>query len=272
MSLHLGIAATMSIPNFSLIMLISYLLFCESSWLVALESKLVTSEGRSSLMLPPFGNPLWLVLAATRENDISIDQSKRLQSNGYSTWEIFSDRDKRYRGKSAWGRLATHLPLGFVTARMFRSELVCRLVWNWMGWCVRRMSLPQPEHKNTGSTQTLSIEYLWVGHVTRSMIAIIISALLFGVFWSNLDNLVKQDERELVAPVPASMSKVIRFSGLWQRWNLFAPYPRLVDGWIVAPGKFEDGVVIDLRSGEAVNDKMRRWFCCLLYTSDAADE
>ena len=92
------------------------------------------------------------------------------------------------------------------------------------------------------------------------MIAAIISALLLGVFWSNLEHIVNQDEREIVPPVPVSMAKVIQFSGLWQRWNLFAPYPRLIDGWIIAPGKFEDGVVIDLRSGEAVNDKMKRWF------------
>ena len=260
MSLHLGIAATMSIPNFSLIMLISYLLFCEYSWLVALGSKLVTSQGRSSVMLPPFGSPIWLVLAATRENDISIDQSKRSQSNGYSTWEIFSDRDERYTGKSAWGRLAMYFPFGHVAAWLFRPQLIARFVWNWMGWCVRRMSLPQPEHRNAGSTQTLSIESLWVGRVTRSMIAAIISALLLGVFWSNLEHIVNQDEREIVPPVPVSMAKVIQFSGLWQRWNLFAPYPRLIDGWIIAPGKFEDGVVIDLRSGEAVNDKMKRWF------------
>lgn len=260
MSLHLGIAATMSIPNFSLIMLISYLLFCDSSWLLAFGRKLVTSQGRSSLMLPPLDSPLWMVLAATSEQDISIDQSKFSQANGHNTWEIFSERGERYRGRSAWGRLATYLPLGYFIAWFFRSKLVCRLVWNWMGWCVRRMSLPQPEHGTGVSTERASMESTWVGLVTRASVSVIISVLMVGIVWYNLPHLVNKDYRELVPPVPASMAKVIRFSGLWQRWNLFAPYPRLVDGWIVAPGKFEDGVVIDLRSGEAVNDKMRRWF------------
>ena len=260
MLLHLGIAVTMSIPNFSLIMLISYLLFCDSSWLLAVGRKLVTSQGRSSLMLPPTDSPLWMVLAATSKRDILIDQSKYSQANGHSTWEILSEQGESFRGPSAWGRLVTHFPLGYFIAWIFRYKLFCRLVWSLMGWCVRRISLPKSEHGTGVSTERVLMESTWVVHIKRAFVSTIIGVLMVGIVWYNLPYLVNQDDRETVTPVPVSIAKIIRFSGLWQRWNLFAPYPRLVDGWIVAPGRFEDGVVIDLRSGEAVSDKMMRWF------------
>ena len=56
------------------------------------------------------------------------------------------------------------------------------------------------------------------------------------------------------------MANTVKFVGLWQRWNLFAPYPRTTDGWIVAPGKFEDNTTFDLRTGDPVVDDMQRWY------------
>lgn len=53
--LHLGIAITMSIPNFSLVMLVSYLLFFEAGWILALHHRL------SCILLPPLLHPLAII-------------------------------------------------------------------------------------------------------------------------------------------------------------------------------------------------------------------
>jgi hypothetical protein len=36
---------------------------------------------------------------------------------------------------------------------------------------------------------------------------------------------------------------------MWQAWDMFSPYPSTQDGWIVVPGRFEDGTTFDLSTG-----------------------
>jgi hypothetical protein len=40
------------------------------------------------------------------------------------------------------------------------------------------------------------------------------------------------------------------YSGLWQYWDLYAPVPRQVDGWMVVPGTFADGTQVNLLDGQ----------------------
>ena len=54
---------------------------------------------------------------------------------------------------------------------------------------------------------------------------------------------------EFNSEMPLSLEQVVRGLGLWQYWELFAPLPVQVDGWIIMPGNFEDGKRFDLLSG-----------------------
>ena len=258
--LHLGIAATMSIGNFSLVMIVCYIVFCDSRWLLALGRQLRGSFGRSYVALHPLGSPMWLVLGSTREREIRVDSSRSASGDRFDNWEIFSEKGELYTGFRAWVRLSTHFPLGRFAGWTFRSKLVRVFAWKLMHWWARRLALPQPEGGTDVSTELESRDVLWFGTVMRVGISLMISILMLGVVWSNLPHLVKRDDDELAQTIPRTMARVIKFTGLWQRWNLFAPYPMLVDGWVVVPGKFEDGAVFDLRSGHTVNDNMQRWF------------
>lgn len=45
---------------------------------------------------------------------------------------------------------------------------------------------------------------------------------------------------------PEGVSRAILFTGLDQRWNMFAPNPASSDGWMLAPAKLADGTEVDL--------------------------
>jgi len=45
---------------------------------------------------------------------------------------------------------------------------------------------------------------------------------------------------------PEGVNRAILFTGLDQRWNMFAPNPASSDGWMLAPAKLADGTEVDL--------------------------
>ncbi len=64
--------------------------------------------------------------------------------------------------------------------------------------------------------------------------------LIYVVVW-NIDRLPER------APImPSSIKGLGVATKLEQRWNMFAPYPLLDDGWYVIPGQLEDGTSVDV--------------------------
>jgi hypothetical protein len=156
-ALHIGIGLTLAIPDFSIIMMISYLIFFDPIWINWLERRISKRPGGEP---PPPGTPV-------------------------------------VRGGGRKARLTQiGLSIGLLTC------MVGILWWN-------------------RNTLTLTGKY--------------------GSY-----------------PMPAWLDGLMEYSGLWQGWAMFAPYPSLIDGWIVIPGKFEDGRTFDLRTGLAPADDMPR--------------
>jgi hypothetical protein len=54
-------------------------------------------------------------------------------------------------------------------------------------------------------------------------------------------------------PYPAALGVVLRVSGLYQRWAMFAPDPSRRDGWLIAVGRRADGAEQDLLNGGPVS-------------------
>jgi hypothetical protein len=150
-ALHLGIGLMLSIPDFSTVMILSYLIFLPPDWLAAAE-----------------------------------------------------------RGLRA--------QLGWPTAAVWPAE----------GQPLRR-AVPRRE---------------WAG---RAALTAGLTLAMLGVVWWNVDYLADYDAPLL--PMPAPLKSVMWYSGLWQYWDLFAPMPIQVDGWITIPGRFEDDTTLDLRTG-----------------------
>lgn len=66
---------------------------------------------------------------------------------------------------------------------------------------------------------------------------LVVAALLVDVFIWNLSSV-----RNFAAPLP----QVMRVLQLHQHWGMFAPYPRLDDGWYVVAGDLENGEEVDV--------------------------
>jgi hypothetical protein len=256
--LHTGIALTMSIANFSMVMMGSYLLFFEWSWLDGLARWLhrLPAEIRSQLPLPQVGSPLWALLALTPSDALVLDTDVTQSVDEVDKWIIVDEQSNVLTGVDAWLRAAGYLPLSRLWAWMLRARFVRQLMWAALGaWA--RHELPvtlAPVEKEQGAPV-----YRSPNLALRALAALPLAALMAVIVWWNLAT-VERNGQQLVANVQDVPREVIQYAGLWQGWNMFAPYPTTVDGWIVIPGVFEDGTMLDLRTGEPVSEKMTRYF------------
>jgi hypothetical protein len=159
-ALHLGIGVMLSIPDFSLVMMTSYLIFLPSPWLAALERPFFPSADRVVPADPP----------------------------------------------------------------------------------VETVDVANTEPK-------------WASRLGRLAVTVGLSVAMLGVIWWNLDYV--NDHTTVAPPIPEAVENVMWYSGLWQYWDLFAPMPIQVDGWVTIPGRFEDGTVLDLRTGAPPDDALQ---------------
>ena len=259
-SLHLGIALTMSIRDFSLVMVISYIIFCDSSWIIAIGRKMRLTLGGLRLVLPSMDSPMWLAIACTRESDIYIDNSQLSDVAEYDTWEIFSEHGQLYTGVPAWNRLGSCFAMFRPISWVLRFDVVRSLIWRLLCWWLRGMLLPSPKLASRELSGHKNGYVVWYSDIKQVNIFAIVSVFMAGTIWYNVNYSLDIDELDIALPMPEPIANTVRFVGLWQRWNLFAPYPRTTDGWIQVPGKFEDGTTFDLRTGNPIVDDMQRWY------------
>lgn len=76
----------------------------------------------------------------------------------------------------------------------------------------------------------------------RATSILLVSFLLpYIILWN-----LREWNEERWSVMPASWNRVARFTGLDQRWDMFAPYPTVDDGWFVMRGVLRDRTVVDL--------------------------
>lgn len=261
--LHIGIGVAMAIPNFSLVMMISYVLFFEPAWIQRLDRWLHRTKGRSTIPLPPDKHPLWLPLALTRDSELTVNRDIQLQSTDFDDWTVTDDSGHIYSGYSAWMRLCGHLPLSLMWVWILRPTIVRRSVWSMMGWNVRRWALKSPRF------DLLPAEPDWkerfgsgcMTALSRTVLTIILGSLMVLVIGLNGLNLPEN----MPFSVTREQGTVLVATGLWQRWDMFAPVPLREDGWILLTGIFNDGTVWDLRADRHLPEdleetRIRWWF------------
>ncbi len=89
----------------------------------------------------------------------------------------------------------------------------------------------------------------------RIVLTVALALALVGVIWWNVDYLGEYTDP--IAPMPDAVETAMWYSGLWQYWDLFSPTPIQVDGWITIPATFEDGRLLDLRTGSPPDDALQ---------------
>jgi hypothetical protein len=89
----------------------------------------------------------------------------------------------------------------------------------------------------------------------RVLLVLIPGFMMFNVIGWNLSNshLFGSQQSEL-------QRHLVLYSGLWQSWDMFAPNPSRTDGWLMVIGRFEDGGMLNLRSGEDDYQNQIRYF------------
>jgi Vitamin K-dependent gamma-carboxylase len=249
--LHIGIMVTFSIADFSAVMLAGYVLFFDPRWVKWLDNRLRARRG--PLYVPPPAapdDPLWLLLAATSDTEIVIGRATEQRP-------IMPDQPQQHARPGILSDALSHLPLSRLWIRTLRAAPVYALFWQGSRWVICHSPLHTPVARAESPARIPSMRANAAGKLA---LVASLSCLMVGVIWTNALTLNWNDEPLMTAEVPEPLRTTINYTGLWQSWNMFAPYPANVDGWIVMPAEFEDGTTFDLRTGQPPSDVMPRLF------------
>jgi hypothetical protein len=268
MMLHLGIAVTMAIQDFSLVMMISYSTLYEPRWIVFADKSLRRKQTPSIIAQPTQNSPLWLLLAMTRDNEIQVENSDIVEQNApeensspvpaYDAWQIKDAiTGEIFSGKAAWRRAVGHLALSKTWGWMVRFAFIRRAIWFMISRFVQREQPPTPAPD--ASTLNLSRQPNWAA---RTVLFAVLSTMMFSIVWWNLTGVQVHENGAMldVDPVPRDLGRAVWYTGMWQHWGMFSPYPSVVDGWIEINGQFEDFTQFDLLTGQRPAIEMPRYF------------
>jgi hypothetical protein len=259
--LHTGIAVTMSIENFSMVMIGAYLLFFEPGWIEWLDRRLRRVNACSTLPLPQGASPLWLLLAATTPDEVVAARGEARPGPGPYDWWLFDEQGHRLAEGAAWRRALGHLAGSRLWGWLLWIGALRRATWSALRVVVARDAPPEPDPTALPAPPRPTV---WT-RSRRAGAALGTAALglLMGyIVWWNLttvDTFMARVPAELRS-VPQTPRRTIQMLGIWQAWDMFSPFPSTIDGWMVTPGRFEDGRTFDLSTGQPVTAEFRRWF------------
>lgn len=246
--LHTAIILTMSIRNFSLVMMGSYIFLMPSSWLQWFDDRLRHPAKSLQLTLDDV-SPLWVIPLFIPEENLRVESSHWLSESSnvpslksgrvregstFDTWLIEED-ETQLTGIDAWLAIAAHMPFN----RLWRFWLRVRPV-RWSIWQVARLivafgiptnpnvyapRLSQPKHNNP----------------LRPLYAGLVIALFCLIVSSNVW-LVPNREGETL---PKIWQTTLTPFSLFIDWEMFSPpipfllYPKFI-------ADFEDAPTLEL--------------------------
>lgn len=238
--LHGGIAVTMSIQDFSILMLICYLPFFDSQWLVWLDKKLRRVTQPMSLSMPqaPW-QPSMMALSLTTADDLAVSDSP---------------------------------PIAPIAWRDVSSKMAFNRLWDWLliiaplRAILKRFAKNTVQHYQHKPVDKRSHAWQLSARLQKQLMALILLPLFILVIMWNIDESLGYREEGFAYPRPIEgvwqdARSVVWYTGLWQFWDLFAPLPVQYDGWLVVEGQFENGISYDLFTEQAADyETPTRWY------------
>jgi len=253
--LHLGIGVMMSIPNFSMIMIMSYVLFLTSAEIKRAEDKLRQSTGTASMPQPQRDSPLWLLVAALKPGNLTLDLTTKQTTTGGDLWHITGRSGRRVSGAAAWREVIGYFPFSKLWGWLLQIKPVRSALWLATTYLMQRTPLPQPDATAEPFNPPPPSETL--KFVLYGVVSVFLVMLMAFITWWNLSTVdTDRVQIDIVRGVPRA---VIQYTGMWQGWSTFAPYPNRTYGWIVIDGVFEDGTTFDLLTGEPLGEVRQSW-------------
>jgi hypothetical protein len=285
---HLGIAFLFSIPNFSAVMIVSFLCFFAPEWIERIDRVLRLPSRPLLKTRPIMGNRVnnsgfFQFLSRGRDKSRPYDwRTVLFVGTQYIASTAFINQNPNAAQPFAelpaklsiplpspnsplWIALAStrHSEIEVasesepVMARQIAAHFPLSRLWAWAlprfySW-PRIPPMPAPEQDSPIPPR---VSPLWA----RMLLVVLLAPLMILVLRWNLQSIWLGD-KPLIAEMQGTPRHVLQYLSLTQSWNMFAPYPLQWDGWITMPGKFEDGREVDLLTGAPEDqENMARYF------------
>ena len=237
--LHGGIALTMSIPDFSIVMILCYLPFFDPAWMRWLKDRFRRSHDPVQVSVPDaYYSPDWLWFSITDDETLTALSVKKTDSPDVRT----------------------------LTAVLPFSRL-----WDWIFiWAPAQQALRWlMEHavmrfRDKPFIHRTPSETMW--HLQRYLLTITLLPLFMLIIMWNVEETTAYTEHDVMYPAPIERlwqagQNIIWYTGLWQYWDMFSPTPIQYDGWIIIEGEFENGFSYDVFTGEPIDlETPTRWY------------
>jgi len=233
---HLGIAFLMAIPNFSWVMINSYWLFAEDGWVEWLERKLRPANMPIQTALPPPGDARWLLLSVTTSDDVQI--------GGNAQVTLYN--------------LLAYLPL----SRLWLNKTTARLSENWLTILSSRQFTGQATARAANTEVPTSLPPNPLTLPSQAFRTVILAIMMVLVIWWNVSGIETPSGEPPIPYLEGPPRSALQYTGMWQGWTLFAPYPSTFYGWITVHGTFEDGSQRELRTDSPIveGEPLYWWF------------
>lgn len=127
----------------------------------------------------------------------------------------------------------------------------------WLDWVENQLTKRRGLVFTRSASQTVddNLLFAFVGGALqgalRGAFALVVAVCVGLVLWGNILNNDRIANDVGAVAMPANLDNLLHNLNLSQSWSLFAPEPLPVDSWFKLAGTFNDGQVLDLRTGES---------------------
>jgi predicted DCC family thiol-disulfide oxidoreductase YuxK len=262
--LHLGIVTTMQVGNFPLIMLATLIIFLPAGlvlrlmglgrYFVARQVGRLYYDGNCSFCRRTVAFTRALDFYQTAEfvdfRQVDLAEVGLERARLERRICLVDARGRVHEGFAAYARIARGIPLllplaviglipgiSHLAARLYDFVAARRLLILSCpgGACALQTAQLPPVSHQLPSRPVRSGAGLW-----PALTAIPLLLIALGAFTTAMP------KSTLAVEMPTSINGLIHLVSLNQRWNMFAPIPMSVDGWLRAPGVLADGTLVEL--------------------------
>lgn len=163
-----------------------------------------------------------------------------------NSWVIVNDEGKRFLRMEAMVELMRYSPILQYVRGFFATSFMITLGDRLYRWIASNR--PFMSHFTQRlEFRSLKKTFAWLSWPYNILGALIFSSLLM---W----NVASVRSWKVRAPWAQT---IVRYLHLYQEWNMFAPYPKLDNIWIEAPGTLTSGQQLDLLTGHSLADPQK---------------
>ncbi|MEL6148314.1 MAG: HTTM domain-containing protein [Chloroflexota bacterium] len=248
--MHVGIGLLMAVPDFSILMITTYVLFFEPAWILRLTPK--QPERQLSMPVPHPGSPLWLLVLLTRTSYLKVTGGSQIDH--FDGWFIEDEYGESYISRDAYLLAAHLLPVSVLWRWTLRWRWVRKTIWTLLAFYVSR--LPTVTGAPCIVKEPTLVPYM--RFIARAAMTAALVPLFLAVLQWNLSN-VQFNNRALAPQLTGPARGAVLVTGLYQGWSMFSPFPANPHGWVRVAAVFEDTSEMELTTAGPLHREIIHW-------------